>query len=230
MRLLEVNNLSVSYKTGYKSNVALNNVNLEVNSGEYVFVIGDNGTGKSTLLKCILGLIKEKKGSINLNCKSDEISYIPQLNTIPLEFPATVFEIVLTGTQKSGFSFPFYKKSDKIAAQKAICDVGLENFVNRRIGELSGGQRQRVLLARALCKKPKLLISDEPCTGLDKKTTDDFYNILNNFNKKNNTTIIMVSHDLVNLKKYATRVIKLENKVVFDGNVSALLKIKENLI
>ena len=130
----------------------------------------------------------------------------------------------------TGFSFPFYKKSDKIAAQKAICDVGLENFVNRRIGELSGGQRQRVLLARALCKKPKLLISDEPCTGLDKKTTDDFYNILNNFNKKNNTTIIMVSHDLVNLKKYATRVIKLENKVVFDGNVSALLKIKENLI
>lgn len=224
MKLLEIRDLSILYKTGYKTNVALKDINLSVFNGEYICIVGNNGTGKSSLIKCILGLQKSYTGSISLFCNKNNISYVPQLNTIPLDFPATVEEIILTGTQKSNFKLPFYSKYDKISAKKAIKSVGLENLSKRKINELSGGQRQRVLLARALCKDPKLLILDEPCSGLDEKTTSDFYKLLENLNSKVHKTIIMITHDYTCVKRYATRVIKLENKVVFDGNVDSFFK------
>lgn len=221
MKLLEVRNLNVTYRTGYKNSLALKDVNFDIFAGEYVCLVGDNGTGKSTLIKSILGLIENYSGIISVKCLKNQVSYVPQSSTIPLDFPATVDEIVLSGMQRAGTYLPFYKKDDKIAAENAIENVSLKKFMKRRICELSGGQRQRVLLARALCKAPKLLILDEPCSGLDEKTSDEFYGILDRLNKENNTTIIMVSHDLLRVKKYATRIIKLENKIVFDGKVAA---------
>lgn len=223
MKLLEVKNLSVVYKNGYKTNLALKNVTFDIFAGEYICLVGDNGAGKSTLIKTILGLIDNYNGVVSVKCLKNQISYVPQLSTIPLDFPATVDEIVLSGTQVSGEYSPFYRQSAKLAAEIAIKNVNLKNFTKRRICELSGGQRQRVLLARALCKMPKLLILDEPCAGLDEKTTEEFYQILVNLNKNNGTTIIMVSHDLLRVKKYATRVIKLENKIVYDGKAATFL-------
>ena len=224
MKLLEIKDLSVLYKTGYKTNVALKNVNLSVFGGEYICIVGNNGTGKSSLIKCMLGLQKSDTGSISLFCNKNDISYVPQLNTIPLDFPATVEEIILTGTQKANFKLPFYSKCDKASSEKAIKSVGLERLSKRKINELSGGQRQRVFLARALCKNPKLLILDEPCSGLDEKTTNDFYELLGELNSKFNKTVIMITHDYNCVKNYATRVIKLENKVVFDGSVGSFFK------
>ncbi|MBR1779505.1 MAG: ATP-binding cassette domain-containing protein, partial [Clostridia bacterium] len=133
-------------------------------------------------------------------------------------FPATVFELVLSGSQKPYlWRVPFYTKKDKSIAKKAIETVNLSDLARKRISELSGGQRQRVLLARAICREPKLLVLDEPCAGLDKESSENFYGLLRKLNMENKTTIIMVSHDTLNIKKYAQRVIYLEKKVKFDG-------------
>lgn len=220
MKLIEITNLDVLYKIGYRPVVALKNINMSINRGEYLCIVGNNGTGKSSLIKSILGLIQVSSGMVKLKCDKSEIAYIPQLHTIPLDFPATVHELVLSGTQKPGKSFPFYKKEDKVFTQKVIHELGLCLLEKRRFCELSGGQQQRVLLARALCRQPKILILDEPCSGLDENTTEDFYKLLQKLNCKHNTTIIMISHDLVSVEKYADRIIKLDNNIVFDGPVN----------
>ncbi|MDQ5983858.1 MAG: High-affinity zinc uptake system ATP-binding protein ZnuC [Eubacteriales bacterium SKADARSKE-1] len=224
MNLIEIKNLDVLYKTGYRGISALKNVNANIKSGEYVCIIGNNGTGKSSLIKSILGLVSVSSGNIKLKCNKNEISYIPQFNTIPLDFPATVHELVLSGTQKSNMGLPFYTKEDKASTEKAVRETGLKGLEKRRFCELSGGQQQRVLLARALCKKPRILILDEPCSGLDEKTTADFYELLLHLNTQHGTTIIMISHDLINVEKYATRIIKLDKAILFDGSVSEWIK------
>ena len=225
MNLIEIKGLDVLYKTGYRAIFALKNVNFNINFGEYLCIVGSNGTGKSSLIKSILGLVPISSGDIKLRCNKNEISYIPQLNTIPLDFPATVHELVLSGTQRSNMGLPFYKKEDKIFTKKAIRETGLKGLEKRRFCELSGGQQQRVLLARALCKKPKVLILDEPCSGFDEKATGDFYELLLHLNTEHSTTIIMISHDLINVEKYATRIIKLDNNtVIFDGSVKEWAK------
>lgn len=224
MNLIEIKDLDVLYKTGYRMVFALKNITISIKAGEYLCIVGNNGTGKSSLIKSILGLIPISSGNIKLKCNKNEISYIPQLNTIPLDFPATVHELVLSGTQKSNMGLPFYKKEDKTFTEKAIRETGLKGLEKRRFCELSGGQQQRVLLARALCRNPKILILDEPCSGLDEKTTADFYELLLHLNTQHNTTIIMISHDLINVEKYATRIIKLDNAILFDGSVSEWMK------
>ena len=217
MNVLEIKNLFVSYGNSHSSWV-LDNISFNLPFGDYVCLIGNNGAGKSTLIKSILDLIPINKGTISFNCKKSEISYIPQICSIPENFPATIKEIILSGTQKTtNKKLPFYSKKDKAIAEKAINAAGLSNFTSKSISELSGGQRQRVLLSRALCKNPKLLILDEPCSGLDKNASENFYKILKKLNTENNTTILMISHDLANVEKYAKRVIHLERKIVFDG-------------
>lgn len=224
MGLIEIKDLDVLYKTGYRVNFALKNINININSGEYLCIVGNNGTGKSSLLKSILGLIPISSGNIKLRCNKNEISYIPQLNTIPFDFPAVVHELILSGTQKSNIGLPFYTKKDKISTEKAIRETGLKGLENRRFWELSGGQQQRVLLARALCRNPRVLILDEPCSGLDEKTTGNFYELLLHLNTEHGATIIMSSHDLINVEKYATRIIKLDNALLFDGSVKEWTK------
>ena len=221
MSLISINNLDVNYRIGYKTVFVLKDINLNVNSGDYLCILGNNGSGKSTLIKTILGLNPISRGEIKINCQKSDISYLPQASGISSDFPATVEEIVLSGTQsiQSGFTLPFYSRKDKVHAEVAIEKAKITNLVKRRFGELSGGQKQRVLFARAIVKNPKILILDEPCTGLDHDTSENFYALLRQVNTEDKTTIVMVSHDLSAVKKFASKVVVLNGELKFCGSV-----------
>ncbi len=211
--ILEVKNLQVSYN----NHVAIDKINFKINQGEYVCFVGENGSGKSTLIKNIMGLKKENKGEVNLNISRDEVSYLEQGDLKKIDFPATAKEIIMTGVQKHN-KLPFYTKQDKEKIKKVVAELKIEEIVHRRIGDLSGGQKQRVLLARALIREPKLIILDEPATGLDAKITRELYKILNKLNKEQNVTIIMATHDLDELKAIKPRIICLAKTIKYDGN------------
>ena len=214
MELLEVKNLKVSYS----NHIALENINFKVNEGEYICLVGENGSGKSTLVKTIVGLHKEDSGSVDMKISLDEVSYLAQTNLKDLDFPATAKEIILSGTQKHG-KFPFYTKADKEIYKRVISELKIEDIQNKRIGDLSGGQKQRVLIARALIREPKLLILDEPATGLDYNITKELYRILKELNKQKNMTIIMATHDLDEIDHDKARIICLAKTIKYDCNV-----------
>lgn len=214
MEVLEVKNLKVSYS----NHVALENVSFKVSDGEYICLVGENGSGKSTLVKTILGLHKEDEGEVDIKISLDQVSYLAQTNLKDLNFPATAKEIILSGTQKHG-KFPFYTKKDKELYKQVIKELKIEDIQNRRIGDLSGGQKQRVLIARALIREPKLLILDEPSTGLDYNITKELYEILKRLNKEKNITIIMATHDLDEINHENVRIICLAKTVKYDGNI-----------
>ena len=214
MDILEVKDLKVSYS----NHTALENINFKVEEGEYVCLVGENGSGKSTLIKTIVGLHKEDEGKIDMKISLDKVSYLAQTNLKDLNFPATAKEIILSGTQKH-LKFPFYSKKDKELYKKVIGDLKIEDIQNRRIGDLSGGQKQRVLIARALIREPKLLILDEPSTGLDYNITKELYEILKELNKNQNMTIIMATHDLDEINHKDVRIICLAKTVKYDGNI-----------
>lgn len=192
--LIEVKNLSLGYE---KENI-IDGISFSVNKGDFIIVVGKNGAGKSTLIKGILGLIKPKSGSIifedGLNQKL--IGYMPQETKVDQAFPASVYEIVLSGRiNKMGFR-PFYNKEDKEKANEALKILNISNIKNKSFSELSGGQRQKTLLARSLCATDKLLILDEPSNNLDNTSREEFYLLLMKLNKELGITIIMISHDL----------------------------------
>lgn len=214
MTILEVENLKVSYS----NHVALENINFKIEDGEYVCLVGENGSGKSTLVKTIVGLLKPEEGKIGLNISLDEVSYLSQTNLKDLDFPATSKEIIMSGVQKHK-KIPFYTKKDKEIYQDIIKKLKIEDLQYRRIGDLSGGQKQRVLIARALIRQPKLLILDEPATGLDYNITKELYKILENENKENKMTIVMATHDLDEINEIKPRIISLAKTVRYDGNM-----------
>ena len=214
MSILEVKNLY----TSYNGHTALENVNFSINEGEYVCLVGENGYGKSTLIKTIVGLHKKDKGEIILNEKLEDVSYLAQNNLTDLDFPATAKEIIMTGVQKHRV-LPFYKKEDYKNFEEISNLLKIKDFVNKKIGDLSGGQRQRIMLARALIRKPKMIILDEPFSGLDIKITKELYEMLNELNKKQKMTIIMATHDLDELDNDNIRVIALARAIKFDGNI-----------
>ena len=200
---------------GYEGQVVRDNINFVVNKGDYLCIVGENGSGKTTLMKTLLSLQKPMGGEIIFGdgLNANEIGYLPQQSTIKRDFPATNFEIVLSGNLgHSGF---FYSKDDKELALNAMKRLHVDQFKDRCFRELSGGQQQRVLLARALCATQKVLLLDEPVSGLDPKVTAEMYELVKELNQNDNITIIMISHDLNDALKYATHILHVGSVVFF---------------
>lgn len=203
MSQLAMENLSI----GYGGNAIINDISLEINKGEYICIVGENGAGKSTFMKTVLGLIPPVYGSIKPeNMSQTDIGYLPQQTQIQRDFPASVWEVVCSGLlNKVGFR-PFYSKSEKDRARKAIENLGITALTKKSYNQLSGGQQQRVLLARALCATNEILLLDEPGAGLDPQTSNELYSVLRRLNDQG-ITIIMISHDIDAVAAEATRVI-----------------------
>ena len=213
MKLIEIKKLFFSYPA--KKN-ALKNINLEINDGEFVCILGENGSGKTTLIKCILGLNKIQSGEIIIN---DRIGYLPQKTEIQSNFPASIEEVVLSGTIANNIHKILYTKRDRATANKVMKDLDLYEIRKKCFMDLSGGQQQRVLIARAMCATEKIIILDEPTNGLDPSISNQIYEMLAKMNKKRNLTVVMVSHDVSRAIKYCNRVIELN-----DGEVTYMGK------
>ena len=207
MVLLECKNLSI----GYEKKVIQKGINFKIEKEDYLFILGENGTGKSTLIKTLLGFIRPLAGEIIVSkeLKSSFIGYLPQTNAEQKDFPATVWEIVLSGCQGRLALRPFYSKKEKERALENLKKLGMDKYRKNSFRELSGGQQQRVLLARALCAADDFLLLDEPVKGFDPKITEEMYALIEELNKKG-MTIVMISHDLNAAKKYAKHTLVLE--------------------
>ncbi|SCY04464.1 zinc transport system ATP-binding protein [Pseudobutyrivibrio sp. AR14] len=217
MAILTANELAV----GYERQPVLKNINFQIEEGDYFCIVGENGSGKTTLMKTILGLLPPVEGSIEVGqgLMKNQIGYLPQQSDVQRDFPATVYEIVLSGCQNSLKGF-FYSKTQKKMALENIEKMGISHLKNKCYRQLSGGQQQRVLLARALCATTKVLLLDEPVAGLDPNVTKEMYELIGQLNSQG-LTVIMISHDLENVKKYAT--------AIFDVNKLDDIKISDEI-
>ena len=205
----------------YDHFLAVEDLNLKIETGEFFGLLGPNGSGKTTLMKTILGLQQPVAGNIIYGdgLKKNEIGYLPQQTMIQKDFPASVWEVVLSGNLNNKRKIPFYTKADRQEAMKNMEKLGITNLKKTCYGELSGGQQQRVLLARALCAMSNVLILDEPVTGLDPTATKEMYELIKELNVKDNVTIIMVTHDIENAVNYANKILHLGRKKYFYGTV-----------
>lgn len=221
MALLTCSDLSL----GYEGKAILEHIEFEVHAGDYLCIVGENGSGKSTLMKTILGLIRPLKGKVLTGdgLRQSEIGYLPQQTVVQRDFPASVYEIVLSGCQGRQGLRPFYTKADKELAWKNIRRMEIEPLARRCYRELSGGQQQRVLLARALCATRKLLLLDEPVAGLDPKVTAEMYQLISDLNRKDGITVVMISHDLEAALRYASHILHI-GASIYCGSVSGYLK------
>ena len=212
MSFITVKNLEV----GYEKKTITEPINFKVDKQDYLCIVGENGAGKSTLMKTLLGLIKPVSGEIVFGdgLKANEIGYLPQQTVVQRDFPASVREIVLSGCQaRAGFR-PFYNKEEKKLAEENMERMGITGLAGNCYRDLSGGQQQRVLLARALCATRKVLLLDEPVSGLDPKVTADMYGLINGLNREG-ITIIMISHDIAAAVRYATHILHIGAKLFY---------------
>ena len=212
MALLTVQNLSL----GYDSHLLAEDLNFTVNAGDYLCIVGENGSGKSTLMKTLLHLQEPVSGQIIMGdgLKKNEIGYLPQQTVVQKDFPAFVKEIVLSGCQARCGWRPFYSKAEKRLAAENMERMGIADLADRCYRELSGGQQQRVLLARALCATRKILLLDEPVSGLDPKVTAEMYSLIEELNKEG-ITIIMISHDIAAAVRYASHILHIGSDIFF---------------
>jgi zinc transport system ATP-binding protein len=201
-------------------------VTFAVEKGDYVGLVGPNGSGKTTVIKIILGLLGPEKGTVSLfgtnpSAFGDryKIGYLPQklINFNP-HFPATVKEVVSLGLiSKKGFPRRI-KKGDEALINDAMALTDVYDIKDALIGELSGGQQQRVLVARAIVNEPELLILDEPTTALDPDARENFFQVLHDLNRNNQATVILITHDIASIGKYASKLLYLDKKVIFYGS------------
>ena len=211
---------------GYENQDAVVDLNLEIYPGDYLCVVGENGSGKSTLIKGMLGLLKPTGGTLTVadDLKRGGIGYLPQQTAAQRDFPATVQEVVLSGTLSRRGNRPFYSMAERKLAAHNLERLGIEHLKNKCYRERSGGQQQRVLIARALGATEQLLILDEPITGLDPSAIQDFYHLVKKLNKEDGITIIMVSHDIGNVISQANKILHLHRNVVFCGTAEEYKK------
>lgn len=213
MAQLSCQNLTV----GYDGRTVLQGLNFEVNPGDYLCIVGENGSGKSTLMKTILGLQAPIGGRILTGdgLRKNEIGYLPQQTQAQKDFPASVREIVLSGCQGRCGRRPFYSKEEKRLAEENIGKMGIGSLTKRCYRELSGGQQQRVLLARALCATRKMLLLDEPVSGLDPKVMAEMYERIEKLNREEGITVIMISHDISAALRYASHILHIGSALFF---------------
>jgi zinc transport system ATP-binding protein len=221
MNILSVEGLSFRYN----SLEILSDISFSVNSGDYIGLVGPNGSGKTTLIKVALGLFKPDKGTVSLFGVNPltfkdrhRIGYLPQRTLFNPYFPATVKEIISLGLFSKKKAMGKTDKSEDTIIGEAITLMDLVDIKDTLIGELSGGQQQRVLVARAIVNEPDLLILDEPTTALDPETREIFFHTLQKLNKSKNTTIILVTHDMGSIGKYASKLLYLDKSIIFYGS------------
>ena len=212
MSLITIRDLSL----GYGNRILTEGMDMQVDSGDYVCVIGENGAGKSTFIRTLLGLQSPLKGKITFGegLKKTQVGYLPQQTVVQRDFPATVEEIVLSGCQGSKGLRPFYNSREKEEAKRNMERMNISEFAKRSYRKLSGGQQQRVLLARALCASSRLLVLDEPVAGLDPKATEDMYALIKGLNDEG-VTIIMISHDISAALTFASHILHIRSRSVF---------------
>ena len=200
---------------GYDGKAILQNLNFSIHTGDYFCIVGENGSGKSTLMKTLLHLQPPVSGSILTGdgLKPNEIGYLPQQTLVQRDFPASVREIVLSGCQNRCSFRPFYSREEKTLATAAMEKMQISHLARKCYRELSGGQQQRVLLARALCAARKVLLLDEPVSGLDPKVTVEMYRFIEELNKRDGMTIIMISHDIAAAVHYASHILHIGQSV-----------------
>lgn len=217
MALVNITNLSF----GYDNVEIIKNLNFKIEEGDYLCIIGENGVGKSTLIKVLLGLKKPYGGKIELGdgLKQHETGYLPQQTLVQKDFPATVREIVLSGCQGSLGKGFFYREEHKKLAEENMKKMNIMDLADKSYRELSGGQQQRVLFARCLCATKKLIVLDEPSASLDQETTKEMYSIIRKLNHEG-TAIVMISHDIETAVSEAKHILLLNDHENFYGTVS----------
>lgn len=217
MALIALKNVTVAFE-GVN---AVENVSFEVDRGDYLVLIGENGSGKTTLMRAMLGLVHPKSGTISYgdDLKKNQIGYFPQQTLTQRDFPASVEEVVLSGcVNRLGMRF-FYSRRLIERAREKLELLDIASLAHKSYRTLSGGQQQRVLLARALCATDSLLLLDEPVTGLDPATTQEFYELIRSLNREHGVSIVMVSHDLRGAMADATKVLEVDRGVHFCGSI-----------
>ncbi len=201
-------------RVGYEGRAVSRDLTFSVSRGNYLCILGENGSGKSTLMKTILGLLPPISGKILTGdgLEKNEIGYLPQQTRVQRDFPASVQEIVLSGCQSRR---PFYSREDKRSARENMEKMGLGPLSGRCYRTLSGGQQQRVLLARALCATRKMLLLDEPVSGLDPKVTAEMYGLIRELNLQEGITVVMISHDVSTALGDASHILHLGEPLFF---------------
>lgn len=218
---------------GYDGRAVAENLNFEAEKGDYLCIIGENGTGKSTLIKTLLGLNKPLSGEIKREASFSprRIGYMPQKTPMQKDFPASVREVVLSGCLGGKGFWSFYTKADRKKAAEVMERLDISGLADRCIRELSGGQQQRVFLARAMCAAKDVLLVDEPCAGLDAGGSAELYALLDELHRADGMTVLMVTHDLAAAGVYADKILKLGhagNNRFYRTREEYLAEIREN--
>ena len=221
MNAIEIKNLTVAYG----ENIALEDLNLNIEVGSLMALVGPNGAGKSTLIKTILKFLKQITGEIKINAKT--LAYVPQRNSVDWDFPTTLFDVVEMGCYGRVGLFKRVSKEEKQKVLKAIEQVGMLEFKDRQISELSGGQQQRAFIARALVQEAYIYLMDEPFQGVDSTTEKSIVEILKKL-KSEGKTIIVVHHDLQTVPTYFESVALINKAVIVSGKVSEVFT-QENI-
>jgi zinc transport system ATP-binding protein len=218
--IVEVKNVSYSYVPG---NPILKDINLNIHQGDYLGVVGPNGGGKTTLIKLILGLLKLQEGSIDVLCK--KVAYVGQRATdFDQKFPITVGDAVSMGRYSVNGLFKGLTKADKKIIADSIDLVGMSDFKKTLVGDLSGGQQQKVFIARALAQEPEIIFLDEPTSGVDQSSQEQFYRILKNLNQEMGITLVIISHDVDVITKEVSEIIAINHELIYYGLSSEFIK------